>query len=701
MYDIYSKSLKEFIEDTSIKLPRFQRKASWNKKKRFELALSIFKHYPIGASILSREIDENNAYTRWLLDGRQRRDTMEQIYLTPDVLYTWGKQYLPIRNSEPLQNIKDNFWNKVSDFIEEEEASKPSEIQLASGMDEESENIDEEETRTAKELESKDKGGNDEEDLGTLLTLLTIASAYHIHEESGITASFDFHKYLTGKGFWSALCKDGDRNHVDCAKLRVFLRKYKNENLQTYDKVDTFIDFLDKQYDWVKEDSKQKLTTVLKGEWDDQLLKIIKCFDRIDSIFMDRKIAIIEVYGITPTDSQKIFNLINTGGTKLTASEILSAKPKWNKQVKNPGYELKAAIDKLYENLDLGNSSSVGKTVRWDIPAACTYYFDKESDSGFSLFFNLPKEDVAGRITVGFKLMSGFLLGGVKKENIDKLCEKIGWEDYEAQLGHILKFFETFKLNPYLEVFKSWGKSLSEILSDGPTMNMLFLLYRNWNELGCPSGFSTREKHIFDKNIFIELDKSFYGYLNNQWKGSSDSTIEREITNFEKGVGRNNEKLFNELPSEQWHNMLEGLSTKNSLNGKLLTKGVLAPLVYYYNCIMNIKGTGSKNPGEIDHILPQAAWSSSTSIASKDAVLNNIFNLALLPKDVNASKNNNSLSSIKNDTTIANAVSIYEEIEIKDFDKFSSVSSYEELKTLREKLYFNAFDTKRVEILKN
>lgn len=51
---------------------------------------------------------------------------------------------------------------------------------------------------------------------------------------------------------------------------------------------------------------------------------------------MNRKVAIIETHDITSTDSQKIFNLINTGGTQLTASEILSAKPKWNAPIKPP-----------------------------------------------------------------------------------------------------------------------------------------------------------------------------------------------------------------------------------------------------------------------------------------------------------------------------------------------------------------------------
>ena len=109
MYEIFPKSLKEFIEDTSIKLPRFQRKATWDEKKRFELALSVFKNYPLGASILSKEMDESKNITEWLLDGRQRRDSIKMIYENPENLYVWAKKYLPIKNNESIDDLQRKF----------------------------------------------------------------------------------------------------------------------------------------------------------------------------------------------------------------------------------------------------------------------------------------------------------------------------------------------------------------------------------------------------------------------------------------------------------------------------------------------------------------------------------------------------------------------------------------------------------------
>lgn len=150
----------------------------------------------------------------------------------------------------------------------------------------------------------------------------------------------------------------------------------------------------------------------------------------------------------------------------------------------------------------------------------------------------------------------------------------------------------------------------------------------------------------------------------------------------------------------QWSELLNGIFGNDELNGKPLKKGALAPLVYFYNVLAGIKGKGFEQPGEIDHIIPQTAWESST-IAKKEAISNNAFNLALLPKDINASKNNKPLISLKTNTPIASEIVTYEEINLDDFEKYSSVSAYAELKRTREEKYKKAFGEKRDQILNN
>lgn len=699
MYEIFPKSLKEFIEDTSIKLPRFQRKATWDEKKRFELALSVFKNYPLGASILSKEMDESKNITEWLLDGRQRRDSIKMIYENPENLYVWAKKYLPIKNNESIDDLQRKFWTKVSDFIQEDKDEKPSVVECESGFSFDGSVPSEDENESESKISEKDVV-NDQEELATLLDILKIAFTYKNKYQTGLTSSFDFKDYFTGKSYISALC--GDDRRVRSDKIRKFLQEYKANNKDTYKEYKTFINYLDERFDWTKETSKAKLEESLKTEWQNRQLKIIEDYDRIDFIFMNRKVAIIETHDITSTDSQKIFNLINTGGTQLTASEILSAKPKWNAPIKPPSEKYEKAITKLYSSLDLGNCSPKDK-VKWDIPAACTYYFDDDFGSGFSLFFKFKSGDsneVAKRITIGFKLLSGLLGDGVKKEDIDNLSGKMEWDNLEETMNDIKRFFDSFKSNIYLGVLRSWGKSLSDIVSDTPTLNYLALLFRSWKRLGKPFGYTTQNKKVYDKNTFIELDKIIFGYLNNQWKGSSDSTIQTNIQNFEKGIGYDSEGLFKSVPSHDWHTLLQGIFENNSLNNKPIQKGVLAPLVYYYNCIKQLKGYGEEQPGQIDHIIPQASWKSS-SLPNKDTVQNNAFNLALLPSNLNKAKSDSRLNELGHDSTIEHGVSDFEEVKIDDFPKYSDVGNYLDLKKLREGLYYEAFGEKRNKILYN
>ena len=295
--------------------------------------------------------------------------------------------------------------------------------------------------------------------------------------------------------------------------------------------------------------------------------------------------------------------------------------------------------------------------------------------------------------------MSGLLTKGVKKEEINELYKVINWDDYEEKLNEIKEFFDLFKQNKYLNTIQSWGKSLSDVLSDGPTMNMMFILYRNWLELGKPKGFSSESMKIYNKNIFIILDRSFYEYLSNQWKGSSDSTIARNIDSYEKKLETEENGLLKPIPENYWSTLIDTLFKKNMINGKLIAKGILAPLVYYYNCLKGISGDGYENPGEIDHIMPQALWASS-NVTDKEAIQNNVFNLALLPKSINGPKKDQVLSSITNENMKA-LISKFEEIDERDFAKYSNISKYTELKEFREKLYIDVIEKKRKEILNN
>lgn len=684
MYTIAPKTLKEYIEDTSVKLPRFQRKATWNEKKRFELALSIFKNYPLGASILSRE-----KQIKYLLDGRQRRDTLTMIYENPEVLYFWGKKYFHVKKSDDVQELKRKFDEGVQEFIELD-TDDEKEAQTS----EEDESFDENVNENAPS-EQLDEDSVEDDELSALKSAICFGFLNKSGKMSGLTAAFDFRQYFEEKPiFWNGFYEE-DHKTISGKKLRDKIHEYCRRYPSTYRQKEEFIKFMS-DYGFKSETLRVKFEKEIEADWSDRQLKVIEFFEVVDRIFQSRSISFIETFDITPTDSQKIFNLINTGGTKLTSSEILSAKPKWNSVLPPVSQNFRAAIKSLYGELTLDVADSENP-VKWDIPASLTYYLGDDQNSGLGLFFNL--KDIAKRITTGFQLFTGFHYKGVKKEDIAEMADKFDWDHYEDKCQIIKHFFNALSTNKYLKILRSWGKCLSDVVSDGPTLNFLFLAFRSFVELGGPVGFESTKKRIFDKNVFILLDQAIYQYQCNLWKGSSDSLIAKNIEAFENHKDRDENGLFTPIEKTRWEDTLKQVFDDNQINGRPIVKDSLLPMVYYYCILIEKKGKDYEDPGEVDHILPQAAWTSA-SISNKEAVQNSLFNLALLPKSINGPKSNNCLSSIEiNAPHLASEISDYEEIPEGDFKKYSNVSNYEDLKTLRRGLYEKAYIDTRKTIL--
>ncbi len=553
---------------------------------------------------------------------------------------------------------------------------------------------------------NQEKSKQNKDNMSVLRNLIEVAFSYR-KNSSGITDSFDFKKYIPGKYFKNTLY--GENEKVDGAKLKKFLHDYKSDHSakDEYKKAETFIEFIDHTYDFNSESDKKKFVQEINANWESRQLRIIELFDNIDSIFNNLTIGIIEASDISTSDSQKIFNLINTGGTQLTASEIMSAKPSWNAPVQVSS-KISTAIDKLYGNLVLDVSSDA-KKVKWDIPASLVYYLEDNASKGFGLFFKLKPDDIAKRITIGFKLISGFYQSGVKKEDIDNLANlpdtdkegRFGWNKANECCEEIKNFFNVLADDKYLQILNSWGKCLSDIVSDGPTMNYLFLAFRSWIKLGKPTGHQNTSKHIFNKNLFILFDSVIYEYQTNQWRGSSDSRIAKNIIIFENDSATEDNGLLKIQQTNPWTALLEEIFESNQINGKPIEKNSLSPMVFYYDILTDKTGKAD-DPADIDHIIPQAIWESST-ISNKDVLKNSLLNLALLPQSVNRSKNKRPLSSfsISNEPSLVNDLSKYEDIAISDFAKYSQPTNWQDMRAARKKLYKEAFETKRTSILEN
>ena len=133
MYDIRPESVKTFITDKNIRLPRFQRKQTWDDKKNFQLCISIFKDYPIGVCILSLEKERGKVF-RSLLDGRQRRNALSKMYEDPENIYNWGRKFIGFKNSDQPYELEEKFRAKIMEYIE---ADIDDEVDLLNSIEQE------------------------------------------------------------------------------------------------------------------------------------------------------------------------------------------------------------------------------------------------------------------------------------------------------------------------------------------------------------------------------------------------------------------------------------------------------------------------------------------------------------------------------------------------------------------------------------
>ena len=116
MYHIKPESIKAFLDDNTIRFPRFQRKQTWNNEQNFKLAISVFKDFPLGVTIINKA-RYNGKSTRWLLDGRQRRNALLQMSSNPENLYDWGKKFIGIKPQDQPSDITKKFWAVVESYL--------------------------------------------------------------------------------------------------------------------------------------------------------------------------------------------------------------------------------------------------------------------------------------------------------------------------------------------------------------------------------------------------------------------------------------------------------------------------------------------------------------------------------------------------------------------------------------------------------
>jgi hypothetical protein len=691
MYETKSQSLKSFVEDENIKLPRFQRKLTWNKKKNFYLTVSVFKNYPLGVTILRLEQDpKNKVTTKWLLDGRQRRHALKLMLTDPIEIYEWAKAALGIKNGDNSLDIKTKFRNKINEYIEYEPYSdEEADFNRELDSDAEVNNLEQSEKENIPDKEINEEF-NSISELEFLLSIILIAHLGKKGANLGLTLPFMDLNAFTNKPLSFV-----ENSKSNSKKLRDFIENYKKyctyENLDFRDK-ESFKTYFKSEMQF-NDSKKTKFDLHIDQNWDDELKKIIEVYTKLNDLFSNGSIGTIEIREIKDHDAQKIFNLINTGGTKLTAAEILAARPIWNKFVNNPSNDLIQAKNELYKQKAMTNTPE-GVTI-WDVAAT---FIDRIKN--MDLFFNeknfVGESGVAKKITISFKLLSAIVTKGIKKEDIDeKLSGNLDWVNTIDDLVKDLNdMFKLLKESLYFSTFSSWNKSLSSLIGDSPTLYFIAKCYLDWSAKDKSTSNSKAIK--FKKNAFILIDQLFFEFITRQWRGSSDSRVGKNLTNF-KGT----EELYNKLPFEDWNNLINSMFVKFKIGNEEITSSDGWKILYHYYSIKGIKGPDDESITiEIDHIYPQTLIDES-SLMEKKKIRDATFNLGLLPKKYNISKGRRRLIEISTNNELVDQIIKYEEIKKDLFEYFSDLNNWSELRDLKKKLFEEAFSSIREKLLNN
>ena len=494
MYKIKPENVKAFITDRGIRLPRFQRKQTWDEKKNFQLCISVFKHYPIGVCILSRESGKNSSF-RWLLDGRQRKNALTMMYKDPENIYNWARKFIKFKNSDQPDELSDKFWNKINEYLEEDTLMKDENI--AEDEIEDTDEITETLVNDNEESYSSSKDG-----LEFLLEIIKI-----IHNKktngTGFTLPFDFGSYIEGIPYY-----ENGENKLSSAKLKTFIDEYRtfcDDNDYNYIESERFYDFLEDRRVSIKDAS--KLRKLLKERWS-AMLDRINILSKIDAMLTRCEIGVIEVENLSASDSQKIFEIINSEGEKLTAVEILSAKPSWNSRIVNVSGRMEEAVKSLYNQMGIIRPDRI---VKWDLPATLLRRVD------FSMilksFSQDKKSDFEKELTIGFQIMAGIYERSITKNSIESLSrnQHIRWEtDYESLIDEFSQMFKLIRTSDYFQYLKSWKTSIHELTSLGCALNFILVTYTVWKKIGKPIGNDSNAK----KFIKIVLSYGINLYMN-------------------------------------------------------------------------------------------------------------------------------------------------------------------------------------------
>lgn len=686
-YKIEPKTVKEFIDmDTS--LPRFQRKQTWKPKDNFKLCISVFKDYPVGVVIIN-----NSAGKNWVLDGRQRLNALSKINKNPREVYDWARSFIGFKNADAEDVVKEMYWSKIDDYLqkdfeedvynEKDYNKKSTEIDI---NDEEKEDefdedaISEVETTTYNVIEQKNN-------LNILLKYILMV--HNIKSgKSKFERVFDFTKVINKLDYYKII--DGKIAFVErnlMGMINNIIKQSKEKGNKELISKDEFIKyFIDERY--IDDDDAKKINDfkkIVDMNWDD-IKNSFEIIDKVNGVLASSRIGIIEITQATDLDAQNMFSLVNTGGTLLTAEEILSAKPFWNRFVENPSKECKNAVDELYQVLKVEKPDNV---VRWDLCATLLSRIDPDG----IIFQKFEKDSFAQQTTLGFKLISALLLGGISSTVVSSLEKDMtfDWDtDYEALVRDINVLISVIAQHDYFKTMKTWKQSIMGITSTTIALEFITIMYKKWNDIG-KSVVDSSETKKLRRDAVILMDKLIYEYSNKIWRGSSDSKLATDVKN------ENISSRLEMVSYENWENLLVSMS-EGIVNDQPCTMNLVKPILFHSKYINKEVSHVTSDSYDLDHIYPQKLFRSNDSLNQN--MKDSLINLQILSKKSNEIKNDKKLDDI-NDLEVINEIVKSSYIKPDEFKKYSDILNINELKDYRLEIILKIFKEKRNSLINN
>ena len=672
-YNIETRSITEFVTDSKIKLPRFQRRSTWSAKQNFELAISIFQEYPVGVVIINDE-----GHTSWLLDGRQRRSALKDLRANPDLVYDWARKYIKFKPNQDIDEVKTMFWEKINAYLqqEENEDDEPN-AEDNDGVSEPNPFEDDE----------KDEDINKWRQRDGLKTLLEIILMVHQKNANG--------------GRWERIFAELNKSierppyapkrenfKIIPEYLRQFLLDYKNKVITPTK--ENFIQHMD-DFAAIKTGKEKDFRNQVEQKWED-IEHIVQVISKSEQIISDARIGVILLKNVTPLDAQNIFSRINSGGTQLKAEELLSAKPFWNEKVIVGDAKMLELVNDLYTRLGVEVPQD-GIVVRWDYGATLISRI-KDQNLIFEDYRETKNsQDIdMTQITLGFKLISSYFNKGMSAVVVNELerNKQINWgNSIDDLVNDVNTISEILNKNEFFKYLRSWKKSFYKLFGAAPTLELVTILLYDWKDKGCPK-VSSSEYNAFVRDAKALFDRITFEYCIGTWKGSGDSKMANHIKNWQERI-----KPLDEV---SWKSLITS-ACEGTYNGQNLDIKHLTPvLCYQYALLKKTPGNNLEETSEVDHIFPQAKLENNQMIPA--SYKNALFNLQLLPKTDNILKKDKTLIELT-DSFICQAISKYTGIKEDDFGRYSDVSKIEELKQERLGYLLETFGEKRKTELSN